>query len=74
MDEALLSALCVLAEDTGCGRIDWIVAKDNDRGRSFYERSGARIFEEVRHARLDERSISALAEKAHNQAMHPTSG
>lgn len=72
--KALLSELCVLALGTGCGRIDWIVAADNDRGRSFYERSGARIFEDVRHARLDERAISALAEKAHNQAMHPTSG
>lgn len=72
--EALLSELCVLARKTGCGRIDWIVATDNDRGRSFYERSGARIFEGVRHARLDERAINALAEKSHNQAMHPTSG
>lgn len=70
--EALLSELCILAQNTGCGRIDWIVATDNDRGRSFYERSGARIFEEVRRARLDECAINALAEKAHNKAMHPT--
>src|SRR3546814_2723305 len=34
--EALLSELCILAQNTGCGRIDWIVATDNDRGRSFY--------------------------------------
>jgi len=34
----------------------------------------ARIFEEVRRARLDECAINALAEKAHNKAMHPTSG
>lgn len=67
--EALLSELCVLAQNTGCGRIDWIVATDNDRGRSFYERSGARIFEEVRHARLDERAINALVEKAHNKRL-----
>jgi GNAT superfamily N-acetyltransferase len=72
--EALLSELCVLARNSGCGRIDWIVATENNRGRDFYERSGARIFEEVRHARLDERAINALAEKAHNHAMHPTSG
>lgn len=72
--EALLIELCVLAQAAGCGRIDWIVARDNDLGRRFYERSGARIFEEVRYARLDERAISALVEKSQNQAMHPTSG
>jgi GNAT superfamily N-acetyltransferase len=69
----LLSELCIVAQNTGCGRIDWIVATDNDRGRSFYERSGAQIFEEVRHARLDERAINALAQKAPRQAIHPTS-
>lgn len=62
--EALLTELCVLAQATGCGRIDWIVARDNDRGRRFYQRSGAEIFEEVRHARLDERAIRALVAKS----------
>src|SRR3546814_13636872 len=61
--EALLSELCILAQNTGCGRIDWIVATDNDRGRSFSERSGARIFDTVRRARVDECASNALAEK-----------
>ncbi|WP_341939115.1 GNAT family N-acetyltransferase [Marinimicrobium sp. C2-29] len=72
--EALLSELCVLAQETGCGRIDWIVSTDNDRGRSFYERSGAQIFEEVRHARLDDRAIDAIVERTHTQEMNSTSG
>lgn len=74
--EALLSELCVLAKEIGCGRIDWIVATNNERGRNFYERSGAQIFEEVRHARLDERAINALVEKGktYNQELDPTSG
>lgn len=71
---ALLTELCVLAQKTGCGRIDWIVARDNDRGMSFYQRSGARIFEEVRHARLDENAISALVEKSYDQSVHPPRG
>lgn len=74
--EALLSELCALAQETGCGRIDWIVATDNERAKIFYERSGAQIFEEVRHARLDERAINALVEKGktYNQELDPTSG
>ena len=60
----LLKRLCDIAIETGCGRIDWIVARDNENGRRFYESIGAKIFEEVRHARLDEVSISKLAANA----------
>ena len=58
---ALISELCKIAKETGCGRIDWIVARDNVSGRGFYNSVGATIFEEVRHSRLDEKAITRLA-------------
>jgi GNAT superfamily N-acetyltransferase len=62
--KALLSKLCSIAKETGCGRIDWIVARDNKNGRGFYDSIGATIFEEVRHSRLDESTINKLASNA----------
>ena len=59
--KALISELCNIALDTGCGRIDWIVARENENGKGFYEYLGANIFEEVRHARLDQKAIENLA-------------
>jgi GNAT superfamily N-acetyltransferase len=61
--KALISKLCNIALDTGCGRIDWIVARDNENGKGFYEYLGANIFEEVRHARLDQKAIEKLVGK-----------
>ena len=60
----LMEGLCDIALKTGCGRIDWIVARDNESGRGFYESIGATIFEEVRHSRLDEKAIITLAGNA----------
>ena len=60
----LMKKLCKIAIENGCGRIDWIVARDNENGRGFYESMGAQIFEEVRHSRLDENAIAKLASKA----------
>lgn len=62
--KSLISKLCSIAKDTGCGRIDWIVARDNENGRGFYNSIGATIFEEVRHSRLDENAINKLAGNA----------
>lgn len=59
--KALLRGLASLARSRGDGRVDWIVARDNEQGRGFYEGMGAKIFEEVRHARLDEVAIARLA-------------
>ena len=59
-----MNSLCKIALNTGCGRIDWIVARDNENGRAFYESIGAQIFENVRHSRLDERAITKLAKNA----------
>lgn len=66
--QALLLELCFIARETGCGRIDWIVARDNEIGKDFYRSYSARIFEEVRHARLDEDAINKLADKARSAA------
>lgn len=60
----LITKLCSIALSRGCGRIDWIVARDNENGRGFYDSLGAQLFEEVRHARLDESAINRLAENA----------
>jgi len=60
----LMKSLCNIALKTDCGRIDWVVAKDNENGRGFYESIGANIFEEVRHSRLDESAINRLASSA----------
>jgi len=57
----LMKKLCKIAIENGCGRIDWIVARDNESARGFYESLGAQIFEEVRHSRLDESSMTKLA-------------
>jgi GNAT superfamily N-acetyltransferase len=58
---ALMTHLCEIANDKGCGRIDWLVSKFNERGRQFYESIGATISEKARLARLDEASITKLA-------------
>lgn len=61
--KALIVALCRIARTDGCGRIDWLVARDNDNGRAFYQGLGAEVFEQVRHARLDEIAINRLVAK-----------
>jgi GNAT superfamily N-acetyltransferase len=55
--KALMLSLCEIARRTGCARIDWIVATDNENGQAFYSTMGAKIFENVRHARLDGAAI-----------------
>lgn len=57
---ALMERLCTIAYETGCGRVDWVVATDNDNGKDFYARLGASIFDSVRLARLDENAIEAV--------------
>ena len=59
--KSLLTKLCTIAKETGCARIDWIVANDNENGKGFYDSIGATIFEEIRHSRLDENAINKLA-------------
>jgi GNAT superfamily N-acetyltransferase len=58
--KALMTTLCEIAHRAGCARIDWIVSRDNENGRIFYAQLGAQIFEQVRHARLDEAAIRRI--------------
>jgi ribosomal protein S18 acetylase RimI-like enzyme len=58
--KALMTKLCELAHQKCCARIDWIVAGDNENGLAFYDKLGATIFENVRHARLDEAAIARV--------------
>ncbi|NEP04133.1 MAG: GNAT family N-acetyltransferase [Okeania sp. SIO2G4] len=50
---ALMTRLYQIAEETGCGRIDWTVNINNDNGIQFYEKMGANIIEKVRLCRLE---------------------
>lgn len=59
--KALLSHLARVAEETGCGRIEWTVALDNDRGISFYEAHGGRVRHLSRCVRLDGGGIERLS-------------
>ncbi len=58
---ALIQHLSMIAHQQGCGRIDWIVASQNSKGKKFYSELGASIFDSVQLARLDEATISFLA-------------
>ena len=62
--KALIRELCSIAKTNGCCRIDWIVSRDNANGKAFYESIGATIFEEVRHARLNEATINNILNKS----------
>jgi GNAT superfamily N-acetyltransferase len=66
---ALIQHLCRVAHELGCGRIDWVVAENNVKGKSFYKRLGASIFESVRLARIDERTIQAIAAQTSNNSL-----
>ncbi|WP_231510461.1 GNAT family N-acetyltransferase [Fischerella sp. PCC 9605] len=59
--ELLMLRLCQIAQEKGCGRIDWTVAKSNNRGIKFYERMGSKIVERVRLCRLDSQAIATNA-------------
>lgn len=59
--KALLLKLCLIAKDSDCARIDWIVGKQNKDAQDFYRAMGAKIFEAVRHSRLEEDAINKLA-------------
>lgn len=61
--QALLKKLCTIAKQAECGRIDWIVGRENENAIAFYKTFGAEVFEDVRHARLDEEAIRKLSGK-----------
>ena len=53
----LMLHLCEMADQMGCGRIDWIVATNNTKGIQFYRKLGATPDETVRLCRLDQAMI-----------------
>ena len=55
--EKLIQNLCQIAQSEGCGRIDWTVAAQNERGINFYQRIGAKIIQKARLCRLDSEAI-----------------
>ncbi|MCC2672015.1 MAG: family N-acetyltransferase [Armatimonadetes bacterium] len=57
---ALLAHLARLAQERGCGRLEWSAARDNDRGLAFYRRHGAYVSDSARLCRLDEAAIARL--------------
>lgn len=57
--EALIRRLCQIAQEMGCGRIDWTVATTNARAIKFYERMGAKIMQRIRLCRLDSEAIAS---------------
>lgn len=62
--KALLVGLAGIAKGLDCGRIEWTVALNNERGISFYERHGAMIRHLSRCVRLDADGINRLSEAA----------
>ncbi|MBD2104480.1 GNAT family N-acetyltransferase [Leptolyngbya sp. FACHB-261] len=58
---ALISRLCQIAQECGCGRVDWTVATNNPRGIRFYKNIGAKVLEQVRLCRLDKEMIARNA-------------
>jgi GNAT superfamily N-acetyltransferase len=59
--QALMLRLCQIAQEEGCGRIDWTVAASNERGIKFYEKIGANIVQRARLCRLDSKAIAGNA-------------
>lgn len=56
--QALMLRLCQIAQENGCGRIDWTVAVTNERAIKFYQRIGANIIQRVRLCRLSSEAIN----------------
>lgn len=49
---ALIDRLLQIAQQRGCGRIEWTVNRHNDPAIAFYQKQGATISEELRLCRL----------------------
>lgn len=56
--EKLMLRLRQIAQEKGCGRIDWTVAIHNEGGIKFYQRIGAKIIDKARLCRLDSQAIA----------------
>jgi GNAT superfamily N-acetyltransferase len=60
---ALMARLARIAEERGCGRIEWTVGLHNERGIAFYERHHASVRHGARYVRLNRDGVGRLAKK-----------
>ena len=60
----LIQTLCKIAQDRGCGRIEWTVDVDNAAGIRFYQRQGARLQTQVHLCRLNQTAIQSAVQSA----------
>jgi GNAT superfamily N-acetyltransferase len=59
--KALLRALARIAIRMGCGRMEWVVLRENDPAIRFYKRMGAKLYEEWIVTRLSDAHLRKLA-------------
>ncbi|MGI8430961.1 MAG: GNAT family N-acetyltransferase [Chthoniobacterales bacterium] len=72
--QALLVRLAAIAEERGCGRMEWAVLDWNEPAIQFYRKLGAKPNEEWTIFRLTREGISALAQNRSepaSRAPHP---
>lgn len=55
---SLFLKLCEIAQEIGCGRIDWTVDVNNDLAIAFYQKMGANLIETIRLCRLNKEAIA----------------
>ncbi len=60
----ILYHLAKIAEQRGCGRMEWTVLDWNSRAIDFYNEMGAEILNEWKIVRLDARGIEHLSDKS----------
>jgi GNAT superfamily N-acetyltransferase len=61
--KALLSALARIALKRGCGRMEWLVLRENEPAIRFYLGLGAKLHEEWIVTRLSGKSLKELAKR-----------
>ncbi|MFL6539886.1 MAG: GNAT family N-acetyltransferase [Chthoniobacterales bacterium] len=61
---ALLVRLAQIADERGCGRMEWAVLDWNEPAIGFYKKLGAKPMDEWTVFRLEERGIAQLAGRA----------
>jgi GNAT superfamily N-acetyltransferase len=60
--KAILRALARVALRTDCGRMEWVVLRENEPAIRFYKRIGAKLHEEWIVTRLSRKDLRDLAE------------
>ena len=60
--QAIFGRLAEIAEERGCGRIEWICLKENQPGMNFYRKQGANMLDSCVMFRLEEAVMRGLIE------------